>query len=101
MTACRSSFSLLFLCCFFVFPPQVASQPACETVEYMEGINQGKLKRTAHIKDDNVILFIALDPSFSAPEYYYGAHYWDEHFIEFIKKSRESLYKSGIDGVVI
>ena len=46
-------------------------------------------------------MFIALDPNFSAPEFNYGDHYRDEHFIEAMKRSREFLYGTGIDEVVV
>ncbi len=101
MNTNRLIFSLLFLCCVSVFSPQAMSQPDCQSAQYIEDLNNGQLNRTAHIKGDNAILFIALDPAFSAPEYDYGDHYRDEHFIELINKSRESLYKAGIDEIVV
>ena len=101
MTANRSLFLLLPLCFLSVFAPQAMSQPDCQSIEYIEYINDGKLKRTAHINGDNAILFIALDPVFSAPEYDYGEHYPDEHFIESIRKGRKSLYNAGVDEIVV
>ena len=101
MIANRSIVPLLFLCCISVFPPQAMSQPDCQSAKNIEDLNNGKLKRTTHIKGDNAILFIALDPVFSAPEFDYGDHYRDEYFIEAMKNSREFLYGAGIDEVII
>jgi hypothetical protein len=92
---------LLFLCGLSAFSPPVVSQPACQSAEFIERVNKGQLQKTAHIKGDNAILFIALDPVFSSPEFDYGDHYRDEHFIEAIKSSRESLFSAGIDEVIV
>ena len=81
-------------------PKQIAAQPNCETVEYVEDLNRGALKRVAHIKDENSIIFIALDPVWSAPEYQYEG-YRDEHFIAAIERMREPLVDAGIDEVVV
>ena len=94
-------FSLLLLCCISIFAPQVTAQPECSSVQYIEALNEGKLERTAHIKGDNAVLFIALDPIFSDPEFDYGDQYRDEHFTEAIRSSRESLFEAGIDEVVV
>ena len=85
---------------------QTAAQPNCETVEYVEDLNRGALKRVAHIKGENSIVFIALDPIWSAPEYQYEGRYTaDEHFenakkIEERHASTVSRRKS-IDEVVV
>lgn len=94
-------FSLLFLCGISVFAPKVMSQPDCQSVQYIEDINKGNLERTAHIKGDNAILFITLDPVFSNPEFDFGDHDRDEHFTELMKSTRESLFNAGIDEVVV
>lgn len=84
----------------FVTLPAVA-QPDCQKVGDIEALNQGKLRRTARIEGRDAILFIALDPVFSAPEFDFGDQYRDEYFIDTIKSARESLYGAGIDQVVV
>lgn len=100
MTATKPLFPLLFLYCVSILASPAMAQPDCRTVEHIEAINEG-VTQTAHIKGDNAILFIALDPIFSAPEYDYGDHYRDEHFTEAIKEDRESWVSAGIDEIVV
>lgn len=92
--------AFLLACGSCVFAPHAISQPACQTVEYIEKLNQGALKRMAHIKGDNAILYIALDPAWSAPEFKYDG-YRDEHFIAAMKRMRKSLVDANIDEVVV
>ena len=101
MTAKRSLFLLLCLCCIHVFPSQAASQPACQTIKYIEDLNKGAVKRIAHIKSKNAILFIALDPIWSAPEFAKYVGHRDEHFIAFIESERKLLAEKDIDEVMI
>ena len=100
MTANRLSFLLLCLGCLYVFPSQAAFQSECKTIESIEDVNKGGVKRIAHIKSKNAILFVALDPIWSEPEFQYeGAR--DQHFISSVKRLRESLVKVGINEIVI
>lgn len=101
MSTNKYLFSLLFLFGISVIVTQAISQPDCQSPEYIESINSGELERTAHIEGDNAILFIALDPIFSDPEFDYGDHYRDEHFTKAITSNRVSLFSSGIDEVVV
>lgn len=101
MTVNRLIFTFLLLCGTCAFIPQAVSQPDCQSPQFIEELNQGIVERTAHIKGDNAILFIALDPVFSAPEFDYGDHYRDEHYIEAMKSARESLYGEVIDEVIV
>jgi hypothetical protein len=98
MTPKRSFFLLLGLCCY-VFPPQAASQPECPTIKYVEDLNNGAVKRIAHIKSKNAIVFIALDPIWSAAEFQHGG-YIDRGAI-ISDATRESLVNAGIDEIVI
>jgi len=101
MTITRFLLSLLLLGYIPVFVSHADAQTDCNTIERIEGINEGNLEQTAHIKGNDAIVFIALDPSLSAPEFDYGDNYRDEHFIKAIKKLRKSLYRAGIDEVVV
>jgi hypothetical protein len=93
-------FAFILACGSCVFATQAISQPACQTAESIEKLNQGALKRMAHIKGDKAIVYIALDPVWSAPEFKYEG-YRDEHFIAAMKRMRESLVNAGIDEVVV
>ena len=92
---------LLISGCASQTSPQASSQPDCQTAKYIEDINGGNIKRAVHIKGKDAIVFLALDPALSAPEFDYGDNYRDEYFIEAMKNARKSLYESGIDEVIV
>jgi len=79
---------------------ETAAQPNCDTVEYVEDLNKGTLKRVAHIKGENSIVFIALDPIWSEPEFD-NLPYRNSVDMEEIKKVREHLKEQEIDEVVV
>lgn len=87
--------------CSLVIAQPVYSQPECATAEFIEEMNQGALERVAHIRGKNAILFIALDPAWSAPEFDYEHRYRDEHYIAAMKRMRETLQQVGIDEIII
>lgn len=94
---------LPFLCAFsvLVFAPQAASQPDCQTVEYIEDLNKSALdKRVAHIKGTNARVFVALDPIWSTPEFD-DVLYRHPEDMQMIKKDFARLMKQGIDEVVV
>lgn len=76
------------------------SKPECETVEYIEALNDYKLKQVARIQDASAKLLIALDPALSAPEFKYEG-YRDKYYMAEMKRLRLLLAKTDIDEVVI
>jgi hypothetical protein len=101
MTANRLILPFLCACCVFVFTPQAASQPPCETVKQIESINKGVLdKRVAHVKGINARLFIALDPIWSTPDFE-NVPYRHPEDMEMIERKFEYLMEQGIDEIIV
>jgi hypothetical protein len=95
---------LPLLCVFtpFLYATNVASQPDCATVKYIETLNGSALeKRVAHIKGRNAIAFIALDPIFSESEFGDVAHRYHPEDLKKIKRDFVHLTEQGIDEVVV
>lgn len=80
--------------------PIASAQPSCPTARYIENVNEGRLRRIADIKGKSAILFIALDPIWSEPEFKYKG-YRDKHFIQAMKQTRETLLSAGIDEIIV
>jgi hypothetical protein len=93
----------LCLCGLIAFVSGGAAQGTCDSPESIERMNGDQLERVSHIEGEDAILFIALDPVWSAPEIqdedYQG--YRDEHFIAAIRDMRDALLEARIDEVVI
>lgn len=101
MAANRLLLSFLCAYCVFVFAPQVASQPDCQTVEYIEDLNKRVFdKRVAHIKGTNARVFVALDPIWSTPEFD-DVPYRHPEDMQMIKKDFARLMKQGVDEVIV
>ena len=96
MRAIKVILRILLISFCFAVTSNAASETECATIEYIEALNNGALERVAHIKGENAIVFMALDPSWSEPEFEYDG-YRDEHFIAAIKGMRKPLMKMGVD----
>lgn len=95
----------LFICCVAVnlwthFPARVQAASECTSIEDVDRINKGAIKRVAHFKNHNARIFVALDPIWSEPEFEYEGHR-DEHFIASVRQRREELSQSAIDELVL
>jgi len=97
----RLLLSFLCVCSVSVVAPQAASQPDCQTVEYIEELNKSVLdKRIAHIKGTNARVFVALDPIWSSPEFD-AVPYRNPEDMQRRKKDFARLMKQGIDEVIV
>lgn len=100
MHTVKNLFSCLIIFCAVVYAPQALSQNNCDTAEYIDAINRGVAERVAHIEDESAILFFALDPAWSDPEFEYEG-YRDLHFIASMKRARIELMYASIDEIII
>ena len=100
MNTMRVILTILIISFCFAGTSNAAPETECATIEYIEKLNNGSLERVAHIKGENAIVFMALDPSWSEPEFQYEG-YRDEHFIAATKGMRKSLMAMGVDEIVV
>ncbi len=77
------------------------SQSGCRTPEYIETLNKTIIeKRIAHIKGENAIVFVLLDPHWSLPDFD-DVPYRHEEDMANIKKELNALIAGGIDEVIV
>jgi len=99
MSAKQSLLLLLIACCASVSTSAVA-QPACQTPAQVETLNKGVLeKKIAHVKGENAIVFIVLDPIWSLPDFE-DVPYRVEEDMENIRTGFDRLVREGVDEVV-
>lgn len=100
MNAVKVILRILLISFCFAVTSNAASETECATIEYIEELNNGTLTRVAHIKGEDAIVFMALDPSWTEPEFEYDG-YRDEYFVAAVKGMRKSLMEMRIDEIVV
>jgi hypothetical protein len=100
MTA-RKMLLLLAACSLPLMPTTAVAQPACQTPDAIERLNEGVLeKKIAHVKGEHAIVFILLDPIWSLPDFE-DVPYRVEEDMENIRTGFDRLVREGVDEVVV
>ncbi len=92
---------IIFVCLAFTVVPEAASQQGCQTPEDIETLNKEVFdRRLAHINGQGAMMFIALDPHWSRPEFV-TIPYRHPDDMTMIMQSYAQLISQGVDEVIV